>query len=124
QFTGTGSIFVDPGAIVTMRNTNVFGNLPQQLVTGGTVVGAGFPNAKGAIFRLEADNIANLDAVASDQGIFSIAGANRTIGALTINSDSTLGYLNGGVTIYDNNSRTLTISNGNTLNIGSGGAFF
>jgi hypothetical protein len=43
---------------------------------------------------------------------------------LTINQDSTQPYLNGGMTIYDNNSRSYIIANGATLNIGSGGAFF
>ncbi len=119
QLQGSGSIFADPGSIFMLRNANVINTLTTQL-TGGSVPGAGLTNAKGAIFRMEADNIINLDAACSDAGIFSIVGGNRTEGVLTLNADPTM--LSGGLTIYDNNSRSYTATAG--LNIGSGGAFF
>jgi autotransporter-associated beta strand protein len=132
QFRGTGQIFGKPGSIFMLRgNADILMNGGSPLIISPQVTGngvadsegtlPGLTNAQGAIFRLEIDNINQLDAGTSDQGIFSVTGGNRIEGALTINSDSSLGYLNGGMTIYDNNSRTYT---GSALNIGSGGAFF
>src|SRR6185503_14260702 len=131
QLQGTGQIYAKPGSIFMLRSqANILMNngataISPQVVGNGSVdsegTTAGMTNAKGAIFRLEIDNINQLEAGTSDQGIFSIVGGNRTEGVLTINRDSSLPYLNGGMTVYDNNNRSYTATAG--LNIGAGGAF-